>query len=174
MQQLQDLPRSLEGIGRGDYVQQTMGVKRGTFRVPWYAFAPGEGIECKVNRKGVYKGTYFGPVHDIRDTRATKGFVSVCVPAPFVTPAQLVWINVFKLNPAEPADTWQSCRRVSTTEVLSWERQGWWHKRLEWPPHVEWVAARGAATGAPGAGARPAADDDPVANLTRVSNRLEV
>ena len=77
------LPDGLEGLELGDYVQQTMGPPRGRFRLPWYAFAPDD-IPIKINEQGAFKGTYFGPVHEIRDTRDSKGFVSIRVPMPFV------------------------------------------------------------------------------------------
>ena len=124
------LPDGLEGLELGDYVQQTMGPPGGRFRLPWYAFAPEDDIPIKINEQGAFKGTYFGPVHEIRDTRDSKGFVSIRVPMPFVrsfpyTPCQLVWINVYKCL---PGDSWKSCKRVSSDEVRCWERDGWWHK----------------------------------------------
>ena len=121
------LPDGLEGLELGDYVQQTMGPPGG-FRLPWYAFAPEDDIPIKINEQGAFKGTYFGPVHEIRDTRDSTGFVSIRVPMPFVrsyTPCQLVWINVCKCM---PGDSWQSCERVSSAEVRLWELDGWWHK----------------------------------------------
>ena len=124
------IPDGLRGLERGDYVQQILGVKHGRFKLPWYAFAPEEDIPIKINEQGAFKGTYFGPVHEIRDTRDSKGFVSIRVPMPFVrsfpyTPCQLVWINVYKCL---PGDSWKSCKRVSSDEVRCWERDGWWHK----------------------------------------------
>ena len=82
---MEGLPHDLRGLGRGDYVQQTLGPPRGRFRLPWYAFAPGDGQGAfKINEQGAFEGTYFGPVHEIRDTRDSKGFVSIRVPMPFV------------------------------------------------------------------------------------------
>ena len=112
------LPDGLRGLELGDYVQQTMGPPGG-FRLPWYAFAPEDDIPIKINEQGAFKGTYFGPVHEIRDTRDSTGFVSIRVPMPFVrsfpyTPCQLVWINVYKCM---PGDSWQSCKLVSSDEV---------------------------------------------------------
>ena len=78
------LPDGLEGLELGDYVQQTMGPPGGRFRLPWYAFAPEDDIPIKINEQGAFKGTYFGPVHEIRDTRDSTGFVSIRVPMPFV------------------------------------------------------------------------------------------
>ena len=125
---MEGLPHDLRGLGQGDYVQQTLGPPRGRFRLPWYAFAPGdEQSAFKINEQGAFKETYFGPVHEIRDTRDSKGFVSIRVPMPFVrsfpnTPCQLVWINVCKCM---PGDSWQSCKRVSSDEVGCWELNGW-------------------------------------------------
>ena len=122
------LPVGLAGLSRGDYVLQTKGVKSGKFRLPWYAFAPDENSSIKVNERGLFKGTYFGPVHEIRDTRHDKGFVSVRVPTPFTRPSQLVWINVLK---CKTGDSWQSCKRVPTTEVEAWVRRGWCHEFID-------------------------------------------
>ena len=126
----EELPGGLGDLKVGDYVQQTLGPPRGRFRLPWYAFAPEEGIGTKINGQGAFKGTYFGPVHAIRDTRGSTGFVSIRVPVPFVrsfpyTPCQLVWINVCK---CKAGDSWHSCERVSSDEVLRWELDGWLHK----------------------------------------------
>ena len=128
------LPDGLEGLELGDYVQQTMGPPGG-FRLPWYAFAPEDDIPIKINEQGAFKGTYFGPVHEIRDTRDSTGFVSIRVPAPLYTrrfncpytARQLVWINVCK---CKAGDSWHSCERVSSDEVGRWELDGWWHKRI--------------------------------------------
>ena len=133
------LPDGLEGLELGDYVQQTMGPPGGRFRLPWYAFAPEDDIPIKINEQGAFKGTYFGPVHEIRDTRDSTGFVSIRVPMPFVrsfsyyTPCQLVWINVYKEskdNQGNRVRIFQSCKRVSSAEVRCWEQQGWWHKKI--------------------------------------------
>ena len=144
----EELPGGLGDLEVGDYVQQTLGPPRGMlshrwyafanggrFRLPWYAFAPGEGIGTKINEQGAFKGTYFGPVHEIRDTRGSTGFVSIRVPAPLYTrrfncpytARQLVWINVCK---CKAGDSWHSCERVSSDEVGRWELDGWWHKRI--------------------------------------------
>ena len=129
----EELPGGLGDLEVGDYVQQTLGPPGGRFRLPWYAFAPGEGIVEKINEQGAFKGTYFGPVHEIRDTRGSTGFVSIRVPAPLYTrrfncpytARQLVWINVCK---CKAGDSWHSCERVSSDEVLRWELDGWLHK----------------------------------------------
>ena len=52
------LPDGLRGLELGDYVQQTMGVKHGRFRLPWYAFAPGKNICIKIHEQGAFQGTY--------------------------------------------------------------------------------------------------------------------
>ena len=130
---MEGLPHDLRGLGRGDYVQQTMGPPRGRFRLPWYVFAPEDDIPIKINRQGAFEGTYFGPVHDIRDTRDSTGFVSIRVPMPYYTPCQLVWINVYKEskdNQGNRVRIWQSCKRVSRAEVGRWEQHGWWHKKI--------------------------------------------
>ena len=114
----EELPGGIGDLEVGDYVQQTLGPPGGRFRLPWYAFAPGEGIGTKINEQGAFKGTYFGPVHEIRDTRGSTGFVSIRVPAPLYTrrfncpytARQLVWINVCK---CKAGDSWQSCQRVT-------------------------------------------------------------
>ena len=122
-----------------------MGVKHGHFRLPWYAFAPEENMPIKINEQGAFQGTYFGPVHEIRDTRDSTGFVSIRVPMPFVkspyprlAACQLVWINVCK---CKAGDSWQSCKRVSSAEVRRWERHGWRHK---------WLSAQTSTEGLPG------------------------
>ena len=126
---MEGLPGELRGLKLGDYVQQTIGSKRyGRFRLPCYAFAPEENTPMKMDEQGACQGTYFGPVHEIRDTRKSTGFVSIRVPMPWVKygiKTQLVWINVCK---CKPGDSWQSCTRVSIDEVRHWERRGWWHK----------------------------------------------
>ena len=114
----------LAALVRGDYVQQTMGVSSGSFRLPWYAFAPDELPRIMINAHGAWKGTYFGPVHEVRDTRNTEGFISVRVPSHLSRPVQLVWINVLK---CKPLDSWRSCRRVSDAEVQCWVQRGWRH-----------------------------------------------
>ena len=113
---------------RGDYVKQTMAVPNRRFRLPWYAFAPDESPKIMVNREGAWKGTFFGPVHEVRDTLETKGFISVRVPMPFGTPKQLVWINVKK---CKPNDSWQACRRVRDDEVQRWTDRGWRHEFID-------------------------------------------
>ena len=112
---------SLARLKRGDYVVQTRGVPHGQFRVRWWANPPG-GDPILINPQGAWKGTYFGPVHDVRDTRDAEGFISVLVPAPGRSPVPLVWINVLK---CKPGDTWESCSRVSDAEVQRWVRRGW-------------------------------------------------
>ena len=124
---MMELPVGLKGLVCGDYVQQTMGTKNGSFRLPWYAFPPDKGCKIVVSRQGAYRGTYFGPVHEVRDSRDTKGFVSIRVPTPFAYPSQLVWINVLKRK----KDNWQSCERVNDDEVRRWVKQGWQHKFIE-------------------------------------------
>ena len=109
------LPGGLRKLEVGDFVQQT------SWLLPWYAFAPEENMPIKINEHGAFQGTYFGPVHEIRDTRDSTGFVSIRVPMPFVkspyprlAACQLVWINVCK---CKAGDSWQSCKRVSSAEV---------------------------------------------------------
>ena len=104
---MEELPGELRGLELGNYVQQTIGSKRyGRFRLPCYAFPPEKNTPVKIGEQGACKGTYFGPVHEIRDTRKSTGFVSIRVPMPGVQygiETQLVWINVCK---SEPGDSW--------------------------------------------------------------------
>ena len=127
---------NLYGLYIGCYVQQTIGHVQGRSKLPWYAHQPSLQIADQLSRTGLDRGTFFGPVRALEDTRPTHGFVSVLVPCPKEVPADYrgtpqssFWINVCKVNAHKSCAFW--CCVVPTEVVRSWEERGWWHSQAD-------------------------------------------
>lgn len=115
---------SFHGLYIGCYVQQL----HGSTTLSWHARTVTSQHSHLLSEMGLGGGTFFGPVHDIRDSRETCGSVSVLVPRPAALPEDytgsshsLLWIYV-------SAPGLSLCSIVPTGVVRHWESQGWHHR----------------------------------------------